>query len=55
MMGPASFVVRLLKCKGFIPVLFSQNDFDSSLSLKEQFIHIKTKLEDAAIGLESIS
>lgn len=52
-MGPPLLNIRLLKAKGFIPVLFSQDDFDSNTSLKEQFTHIKTKLEEAADEKES--
>ncbi|CAG9538683.1 unnamed protein product [Cercopithifilaria johnstoni] len=47
LMGPALLNMRLLKARGFIPVLFSQDDFDSNASLKQQFIRIKTKLEEA--------
>uniref|UniRef100_A0A0R3S2X2 RAP domain-containing protein n=1 Tax=Elaeophora elaphi TaxID=1147741 RepID=A0A0R3S2X2_9BILA len=46
--GPSLLNIRLLKARGFIPVLFSQDDFDSNTSLKEQFTRIKTKLEEAS-------
>ncbi|MCP9265763.1 hypothetical protein DINM_021146 [Dirofilaria immitis] len=48
LMGPLLLNIRLLKARGFIPVLFSQDDFDSNTSLKQQFTRIKTKLEEAS-------
>ncbi|VDM12457.1 unnamed protein product [Wuchereria bancrofti] len=48
LMGPPLLNIRLLKARGFIPVLFSQEDFDSNSSLKHQFTRIKTKLEEAS-------
>ncbi|KAL3982630.1 hypothetical protein ACH3XW_47905 [Acanthocheilonema viteae] len=48
LMGPPLLNLRLLKARGFIPVLFSQDDFDSNTSLKQQFTRIKTKLEEAS-------
>ncbi|EFO25958.2 hypothetical protein LOAG_02528 [Loa loa] len=48
LMGPPLLNMRLLKAKGFIPVLFSQDDFDSNTSLKQQFTFIKAKLEGAS-------
>uniref|UniRef100_A0A8R1XX17 RAP domain-containing protein n=1 Tax=Onchocerca volvulus TaxID=6282 RepID=A0A8R1XX17_ONCVO len=48
LMGPPLLNMRLLKARGFIPVLFSQDDFDSNTSLKQQFTRIKTKLEEAS-------
>lgn len=47
-MGPLLLNIRLLQTRGFIPVLFSQDDFDSNTSLKQQFIQLKTKLEEAS-------
>lgn len=49
-MGPPLLNIRLLKARGLIPVLFSQDDFDSNTSLKQQFTLIKTKLEEALDG-----
>ncbi|VDM98134.1 unnamed protein product [Thelazia callipaeda] len=48
LVGPILLNSRLLKAKGFVPVFFSQDDFDSSAPLKKQFAVIKAKLEEAA-------
>ncbi|VDO44786.1 unnamed protein product [Onchocerca flexuosa] len=53
LMGPPLLNMRLLKARGFIPVLFSQDDFDSNTSLKQQFTSIKAKLEKASDERES--
>ncbi|VDK72070.1 unnamed protein product [Litomosoides sigmodontis] len=52
LMGPPLLNMRLLKARGFVPVLFSQDDFDSNTSLKQQFTLIKTKLEEASDSSE---
>uniref|UniRef100_A0A915PR96 RAP domain-containing protein n=1 Tax=Setaria digitata TaxID=48799 RepID=A0A915PR96_9BILA len=48
LMGSMTLNLRLLKARGFIPVLFSQEDLNPNTSLKQQFIRIKTKLEEAS-------